>query len=106
MRSKIIRLSNYVVSNIILIILFSQYKSTIIISGTLITIASVILFGFIGCIVIVMLFFGAILTAGYFGFLRIYDIFETNTSQQRSAITCFLRQERLNQETNARDEST
>lgn len=31
--------------------------------------------------------------------MRIYDIFETNTSLQKSAITRFLRQENLNQDT-------
>lgn len=67
----------------------------VVFEGTLITVASIILFGFIGCTLFVILFFGLVIIAGYFGFLKIYDIFETNTETQKSAITSFLRQERL-----------
>lgn len=45
------------------------------IEGTLITIASVLLFGFLGAVVIMFLLFGSVLMAGYFGFMQIYDLF-------------------------------
>lgn len=42
--------------------------------GTLITVASVALFGFLGAVVILFLLFGSVIMAGYFGFMQIYDL--------------------------------
>ncbi|KAG4078269.1 hypothetical protein HA402_012979 [Bradysia odoriphaga] len=46
----------------------------VIVEGTLITIASVLLFGFLGSVVILFVLFGSVLLAGYFGFMQIYDL--------------------------------
>lgn len=42
--------------------------------GTLITMASVLLFGFLGVVLLVSLFFGIVVLAGYFGFIHVYDM--------------------------------
>lgn len=42
--------------------------------GTLITIASALLFGFLGAVIIFFLLFGFVLLAGYFGLVQIYEL--------------------------------
>lgn len=43
-------------------------------AGTLITIASALLFGFLGAVMIFFLCFGFVLLAGYFGLVQVYEI--------------------------------
>lgn len=43
-------------------------------SGTLITLASALLFGFLGAVVIFFLFFTFVMMAGYFGLVQIYEL--------------------------------
>lgn len=46
----------------------------IIIEGTIITVASVFFFGFLGVMVMASLFIGSVFLTGYFGFSHIYDL--------------------------------
>lgn len=36
--------------------------------------ASVLLFGFLGVVLLVSIFFGIVILAGYFGFIHVYDM--------------------------------
>lgn len=62
--------------------------NVILIAGTLITIASVLLFGFLGSAIIILLFFGGVIVAGYFGFMHIYGLFDA--TNQRHALNKFI----------------
>jgi len=52
------------------------FTGFVIIEGTLITIASALLFGFLGAVILFFLFFGFVFMAGYFGLLQIYEIID------------------------------
>ncbi|XP_055909205.1 uncharacterized protein LOC129944071 [Eupeodes corollae] len=68
------------------------FTGFMLLEGTLLTIASILLFGCLGAILLVFLFFGILMLAGYFGFVHIYDLY--NNSNDRSALRQFLRRER------------
>lgn len=53
-----------------------QIKNFVWLAGTLITVASALLFGFLGSVIIFFMFFGFVLLAGYFGLVQIYEIFD------------------------------
>lgn len=42
--------------------------------GTLITLASALLFGFLGAVILFFLFFTFVMMAGYFGLVQIYEL--------------------------------
>ncbi|KAL5275819.1 hypothetical protein ACFFRR_001576 [Megaselia abdita] len=73
------------------------FTGFILIEGTLITIASVLLFGVLGALMIIFLFFGGLTLAGYLGFVHIYDLYN-NSGNTRSALMEFLNRERLQNE--------
>lgn len=58
-------------------------------TGTLITIASALLFGFLGAVILFFLFFGFVMLAGYFGLMQIYDI--VDYPGKRRAFVSYLR---------------
>ncbi|XP_055843665.1 uncharacterized protein LOC129910347 [Episyrphus balteatus] len=72
------------------------FTGFMLLEGTLLTIASILLFGCLGAILLVFLFFGILTLIGYFGFAHIYDLY--NKSNDRSALRQFLRRERTETE--------
>lgn len=62
--------------------------------GTLITIASALLFGFLGAVIIFFLCFGFVLLAGYFGLVQVYEII--GYPQKRRAVIEYIRGKRTN----------
>lgn len=63
-----------------------SFRST---TGTLITLASALLFGFLGSVILFFLFFGFFLLAGYFGLMQIYEI--VDYPGKRQAIVNYIR---------------
>ncbi|XP_031628929.1 uncharacterized protein LOC116344490 [Contarinia nasturtii] len=65
------------------------FTSFVIIEGTLITMASALLFGFLGAVIIFFLFFGFVMMAGYFGLVQIYELLDY--PNKRRAIVDYFR---------------
>ncbi|XP_037919435.1 uncharacterized protein LOC119656854 isoform X2 [Hermetia illucens] len=66
--------------------------STVVLTFTGFILLEVLLFGCLGAILIVFLFFAGVTIAGYFGFMHIYDLYQG--VHDKSAITDYLQQER------------
>ncbi|XP_075158757.1 lipid droplet assembly factor 1 [Haematobia irritans] len=64
----------------------------LVMEGTLLTILSMLLFGLLGALIIVMLFFSILAVAAYFGFAQIYDL-SGNVNTYKLALTRFLQKE-------------
>lgn len=62
------------------------FMGFIMVEGTLITIATVLLFSFVGCFMIMLLFFSGAVLTGYFGFLQIQEIFTAKQKKNRRII--------------------
>lgn len=58
-------------------------------SGTLITLASALLFGFLAAVILFFLFFTFVMMAGYFGLVQIYEL--VDYPNRRSAFIQYLR---------------
>lgn len=65
------------------------FKFRLSFTGTLITLASALLFGFLGAIVLFFLFFGFVMMAGYFGLVQIYEM--VDYPNRRNAILQYFR---------------
>lgn len=57
-------------------------------TGTLITMASALLFSFLGAVILFFLFFGFVMMAGYFGLVQIYELVDY-PSKRRAFINYF-----------------
>lgn len=57
--------------------------------GTLITLASALLFGFLGAVILFFLFFTFVMMAGYFGLVQIYEL--VDYPNRRRALLQYLR---------------
>jgi hypothetical protein len=53
------------------------FAGFVLVEGTLITVASVLLFGFLGCVFMALVVFGGLFTIGYFGLCSSFDYFES-----------------------------
>lgn len=70
------------------------FTGFVIIEGTLISIASALLFGFLGAVILFFLFFGFVILSGYFGLLQIYEFLDY--PNKRRAIYNYIRGFRSN----------
>lgn len=57
--------------------------------GTLITVASALLFGFLGAVILFFLFFTFVMMAGYFGMVQIYEF--VDYPNRRRALIDYIR---------------
>lgn len=70
------------------------FTGFVIIEGTLISIASALLFGFLGAVILFFLFTGFVILSGYFGLLQMYDFIDY--PNKRRAIYNYIRGLRRN----------
>lgn len=61
----------------------------VVLLGTLITLASALLFGFLGAVILFFLFFTFVMMAGYFGLVQIYEL--VDYPNRRQALLQYLR---------------
>ncbi|XP_055298538.1 uncharacterized protein LOC129566524 [Sitodiplosis mosellana] len=64
------------------------FTSFVIIEGTLITMASALLFGFLGAVILFFFFFGFVMMAGYFGLVQIYELLDY-PNKRRAVVNYF-----------------
>ncbi|XP_059223524.1 uncharacterized protein LOC106096047 [Stomoxys calcitrans] len=83
------------IAGVVLSTVAMTFTGILVMEGTLLTILSMMLFGLLGALLIVLVFFTVLAVAAYLGFAQIYDLYG-NVETYKLALTRFLQKENQN----------